>query len=78
MIRPTIINGGDIIVRDRADIRAVGTEPFGKRFCVWLLCAGERILIANYPSREEAKAYVAEVCKQAGIEIDNPQEATAQ
>lgn len=75
MIHPTIIKGGDIIVRDCADIRAVGIEQFGDLFYVWMLCAGEQIRIAICHSRDEAKACVADVCKQVGIEIDNPQGA---
>ena len=75
MILPTIINDGDIIVRDSMEIRAVGTERFGDLFYVWMLCAGERIRIAVCHSHDEAKACIAHVCKQAGIEIDNPQGA---
>ena len=75
MILPTIINDGDIIVRDSMEIRAVGTERFGDLFYVWMLCAGVLLRVAVCNSRDEAKARVAEICKQAGIEIDNPQGA---
>lgn len=69
MIRPTIINGGNIIVRDRTEIRAVCIEQFGDRSYVWMVCAGVPIQIAVFKSRDEAKACVADVCKQAGIEM---------
>ena len=75
MISPTIIGDGDIIVRDRVDIRAVSIEQFGDRFCVWMLCAGVLLRVAVCNTHDEAKACIAHVCKQAGIEIDNPQGA---
>lgn len=71
MIRPTIINDGNIIVRDRTEIRAVfiAQSQFGDQFPVLMICAGVPIQIAVFKSRDEAKAYVADVCKQAGIEM---------
>lgn len=69
MIRPTIINDGNIIVRDRTEIRAVFIAQSGDQFPVWMICAGVPIQIAVFKSRDEAKAYVADVCKQAGIEM---------
>lgn len=69
MIRPTIINDGNIIVRDRTEILAVFIEPSGDQFPVWAICAGVPIRIDVCKSRDEAKACVADVCKQAGIEM---------
>ena len=70
MTHPTIINDGDIIVRDRMEVRAVYLKHSDvHKFSVWMSCAGTQIPIGVYESRDEAKARVADACKQAGIEL---------
>ena len=70
MTHPTIINDGDIIVRDRMDVRAVLLEKDSQdKFHVWMVCAGTAIPVGVFLLRDEARKCVADICKQAGIEL---------
>ncbi len=71
MTHPTIINNGDIIVRDRMDVRAVllDKDPQNE-FHVWMVCATTAVPVGIFASRDEARKCVADICKQAGFEID--------
>ena len=71
MTHPIIINDGDIIVRDRMDVRAVLLDKAPQdKFHVWIVCATTAVPVGVFSSREEARKCVADICKQAGFEND--------
>lgn len=73
MSHPLIINNGGIVVRDHMDVRAVYIEQRDLiKLGVWiLLSSGVKILVkgCHISKLGEAKACVADICKQVGIEL---------